>query len=245
MELFAELPDQIKSAGEPGALPLLEGKPTRRNVTGVCDEPQLVDRFTKIASAVKANAKMDGVLHNIQLAPQGMLNMYIATQKRYKSRSVLFLVTPSTTLTMSKPTFHTQPGVICLLHPMNNTEDFADGKTYLDNTGAWGIDLLNDSFHRYIARESLKGDEVGIVGPRTLTQCSTCGLYFIIRLPVVSRTHFIEVDGEIVPRYPTQLFEAFSYLALFLLFRCFTVFKNDSQSLDLHPGFQRSSNQYG
>ena len=163
LEIFADLPDKIKSAGEPGALPFLPDRErTFRNVTGVCDEPQLVERFTQIASAVKANAKMGGILHNIQLAPEG---------------------------------------VICLLHPMNNTEDFSDGKSYLDNTGAWGIDLLNDSFHQYIARQSLKQEEVGIVGPRALTQCPTCGLYFIIRLPVVSRTHFIEVDGEAVPRW--------------------------------------------
>ena len=93
------------------------------------------------------------------------------------------------------------PGVICLLHPMNNTEDFPDGKSYLDNTAAWGIDLLHDSFHRYIARESLKQEKVGIAGPRSLFQCPECGLYFIIRLPVISRTHYIEVDGEPYPRW--------------------------------------------
>lgn len=79
LEVFAELPDQIKSAGEPGALPFLPNRErTVRNVTGVCDEPELVNRFTEIASAVKANAKMDGVLHNIQLAPQGMYQLVFA-----------------------------------------------------------------------------------------------------------------------------------------------------------------------
>jgi len=162
---FANLPDKIKSPGEPGALPFLNNTGSSahnaiRNITGVCDDPTLVQRFTEIASSIKSNAKMDGVLHNIQLAPEG---------------------------------------VVCLLHPMNNTEDFSDGVTYLDSTGALGVDLLNDPFHQYIARTSLEQEEIGIVGPRELLQCPTCGLYFIVRLPVVSRTHFVIVDGEEYP----------------------------------------------
>lgn len=161
LELFASLPDKIRSPGEPNALPFLPPAPNStkvlRNVTGVCDQPDLIERFTDIAAAVKHNARMDGILHNIQLAPQG---------------------------------------VICLLHPMNNTEDFKDGKSYLDNSGAWGIDLLHDPFHRYIARQSLAGEEIGIVGPRRLFQCPSCGMYFIVRLPVASPTHVINVDGN-------------------------------------------------
>jgi hypothetical protein len=84
---------------------------------------------------------------------------------------------------------------------MNNTEDFADGKSFLDNTGAWGIDLLHDPFHRFIARKSLHGEDIGIVGPRQLFQCPTCGMYFIIRLPVSSRTHTISIDGDSLPRW--------------------------------------------
>lgn len=76
LELFAGLPDKIKSPGEPGALPFLPAPPDSnkvyRNITGVCDQPELIDRFVDIASTVKTNARMDGVLHNIQLAPQGM-----------------------------------------------------------------------------------------------------------------------------------------------------------------------------
>ncbi|CAB9503529.1 sensor kinase/phosphatase LuxQ [Seminavis robusta] len=166
LDIFADLPDQIKSPGQENALPFIPQAPdvdkAYRNITGVCDQPELVERFTEIASAVKRNAKMDGVLHNIQLAPQG---------------------------------------VICLLHPMNNTEDFHDGKSFLDNTGAWGIDLLHDPFHRYIARKSLKGGEVGIVGPRRLFQCPTCGMYFIVRLPVSSRKHNISMSGEEYPKW--------------------------------------------
>lgn len=84
---------------------------------------------------------------------------------------------------------------------MNNTEDFKDGNSYLDNTGAWGVDLLHDPFHRYIARQSLMGEDLGIVGPRTLIQCPTCGMYFIVRLPITSRTHTIEIDGDSYPKW--------------------------------------------
>lgn len=84
---------------------------------------------------------------------------------------------------------------------MNNTEDFKDGKSFLDNSGAWGIDLLHDPFHRYHARQALKGQEVGIVGPRRLFQCPSCGMYFIVRLPVASRTHTIEIDGDSYPKW--------------------------------------------
>jgi signal transduction histidine kinase/CheY-like chemotaxis protein len=158
IEIFSDLPDEIGPASGPGSLPFLpsEEGPLRRNITGVCDQPELVNRFTEIAASVKTNAKMDGILHNIQLAPEG---------------------------------------VICLLHPVVNTEDFDDG-TVLDNHGAFGIDLLNDSFQKYIARASLKGEEIGIAGPRTLTQCSDCGLYFIARLPVRTNKHTIVVEGE-------------------------------------------------
>ena len=161
LEIFANLPDQIKSPGEPGALPFLpqplNSTKMSRNVTGVCDQPDLVKRFTEIATAIKHNAKMDGILHNIQLAPQG---------------------------------------VICLLHPMNNTEDFPDGKGFLDSTSAWGYDLLNDPMQRFIARKSLQQDNVSIVGPRRIVQCPTCGMYFVLRLPIASRTHIINIDGN-------------------------------------------------
>jgi hypothetical protein len=75
LEIFANLPDQIKSPGEKGALPFMpqgsDSKKVYRNVTGVCDQPALIERFIEIASAVKRNANMDGILQNIQLAPQG------------------------------------------------------------------------------------------------------------------------------------------------------------------------------
>ena len=165
LEIFADLPDKIGQAEQPGSLPFLlndDGSPSpKRNVTGVCDQPELVSRFTSIASAIKKNAKMEKVLVNIQLAPHG---------------------------------------VICLLHPMNNTEDFTNG-TFLDSSGAWGLDLFNYNSNQYIARKSIAQDEISIAGPLSLFQCPTCGLFFIARLPIQYDKHQIVIDGEAYDRW--------------------------------------------
>lgn len=169
LEIFHDLPDRVGRAGEPGSLPFLprddNGTSYRRNITGVCDDPALWEKFTQISSTLKRNANMEGVLVNLQLAPQA---------------------------------------VVCLLHPLNNTEDFADG-IFMDNTGAWGMDLLTDPLSRYIAAETLKQTEVIVAGPRPLRQCKGCHPAveeaFIARLPIVSDDHQIIVDGEAYNRW--------------------------------------------
>mmetsp|Transcript_122199 Transcript_122199/g.182559 ORF Transcript_122199/g.182559 Transcript_122199/m.182559 type:complete len:867 (+) Transcript_122199:404-3004(+) len=160
LDLFQKLPQAIGPAYQPGSVPMIEGT-FHRNVTGVCDDPELVDRFTSIATGVKKMANMDGILVNIQLAPQG---------------------------------------VLCLLHPMNNTEDFEDGK-FLDSTGAWGLDLFEDPFMKFIATNSIMNDHVGVAGPLTLIQCPTCDPFFIARLPIVDETSTILVNGVEYPRW--------------------------------------------
>jgi signal transduction histidine kinase len=160
LEIFRDLPDQIGISHAPGSLPFTNGT-YFRNVTGVCDDPELVSRFTSIAAGAKKHAKMDGLLVNIQLAPQG---------------------------------------VLCLLHPMNNTEDFEDGN-FLDNSGAWGLDLFDSPSNRYIARESIKNEEISIAGPLQLKQCPNCDPFFIARLPIVYDDHQIEVDGVYYNRW--------------------------------------------
>lgn len=50
---------EVGYAGETHALPF--ASETHRNVTGVCDDPVLVDCFSKIAATIKANAGMDGI----------------------------------------------------------------------------------------------------------------------------------------------------------------------------------------
>uniref|UniRef100_A0A7S3L013 histidine kinase n=1 Tax=Amphora coffeiformis TaxID=265554 RepID=A0A7S3L013_9STRA len=170
LEIFSGLPDQVGIAGEPGSLPFLppedgDGTSFRRNITGVCDDPVLWERFIHIASSLKRNADMEGVLVNLQLAPQA---------------------------------------VVCLLHPLNNTEDFEDG-IFMDNTGAWGMDLLTDPLSKFIAEQTVKQDKVSVAGPRALRQCKDCHPVveqaFIARLPIVSPDHEIMIDGEIYNRW--------------------------------------------
>jgi len=168
LDMFADLPEKVGQANEEGSLPFLtneDGSFTPfRNVTGVCDDPELVARYSHIATAVKRNAEMNSggtsAIHNLQLAPHG---------------------------------------VICLLEPMINT-NFEDG-SILDSTGVWGLDVLNDPINKYIARNSLKQEDLGIAGPLKLMQCPTCGLYFIARLPIRSDGHQIEVDGQQYARW--------------------------------------------
>jgi sensor domain CHASE-containing protein len=73
LDIFKNLSSAIGQAHAPGSLPFIDNDdanpPTHRNITGVCDEPHLVQRFEEIAATVKHNAGMDKVLVNIQLAP--------------------------------------------------------------------------------------------------------------------------------------------------------------------------------
>ena len=169
LDLFNDLPSQIGQAGETGALPFLNGTfvngtfangRIRRNTTGVCDQPDLVAKFNKIAQTATNNAKLGDVLHNVQFAPFG---------------------------------------VICLSSPLVYV-DSVDG-TVLNNSVAIGVDLLNTPQQQYLARETLKGESINIVGPRTIVQCPECGFYFIVRIPIVSMTDSIEIDGQEYSRW--------------------------------------------
>lgn len=164
---FRELPDLIGLSNAEGSLPFLppaEGldRPTHRNVTGVCDDPPILARYTRIAGAIKEDADMDGVLVNLQLVPDG---------------------------------------VVCLVHPVNNTEDFPPG-VHLDSTVSIGHDLLYDPERKFMAEATVASDEVVIVGPIKLLQCprEDCDPLvekaFIARLPILSKTNEIFVNGE-------------------------------------------------
>jgi signal transduction histidine kinase len=91
-------------------------------------------------------------------------------------------------------------GVICLVYPQKNSEDFDDGH-FIDSSIVWGLDLLEEPNMRFIARESMKKEVIGIAGPRPLQQCPECGLFFIARLPVISEHHEIFIDGKAYPRW--------------------------------------------
>jgi hypothetical protein len=79
LDIFGDIPDQIGTLEEPGARPLLSFDAERstaqrfRNVTGICDDPELVDRFNQIAATIKKNANMEGVLLSLELAPEAVV----------------------------------------------------------------------------------------------------------------------------------------------------------------------------
>lgn len=167
LEIFRNLPTKIGPAFDQNSLPFVEPQNpgdaySHRNVTGVCDDPAVVSRFTEIASTIKKLAKMQGVLVNLQLAPQA---------------------------------------VVCLLHPINNTEDFDNG-VFMDNSGALGLDLLTDPKNKFIAEQTIRQDDIIIAGPLTLRQCrdatkcdATVNKAFIARLPISVPDYQITVNG--------------------------------------------------
>lgn len=78
LEIFQDLPEQVGLAGAEGSLPfnplpVNNGVRSHRNVSGVCDEPSLVQRFDKIAGDIKRNAGMDGILVALQIVPNAVV----------------------------------------------------------------------------------------------------------------------------------------------------------------------------
>ncbi|KAL7533179.1 hypothetical protein ACHAXR_005084 [Thalassiosira sp. AJA248-18] len=96
-------------------------------------------------------------------------------------------------------------GVLTNIYPMINCKDFADiGQPCLDNTGAWGLDLMHDSFSQNTAFETVVAEEAQavIVGPLNLIQGTNA---FIGQLPInfddeedeerMHQNHSMVVDG--------------------------------------------------
>jgi class 3 adenylate cyclase/sensor domain CHASE-containing protein len=162
LEDFKQLPYQIGPRGLEGSAPPLVGKETsHRNVTGICDDPHTQQLFHDIAANIKKDAGLEGILVNIQLAPQS---------------------------------------VVCMLHPLVNTEDFAEG-IVMNNTGAVGHDLLNDPNRVAIARATVPSPDVVIAGPLNLIQGGTSVVKeaFIARLAINMEGYKITVDGVDYP----------------------------------------------
>ena len=160
LEMFRSLSSKIGPFNETTSLPFLPSpRQVYRNVSGVCDDPELVNRFNEIAATIKRHANMDGILVNLQLAPQA---------------------------------------VVCLVYPLNNTEDFPDG-IFLDISGSIGHDLLFDPDRRIVAEATIPLDKVVVTGPLTLKQCESCDpsveQSFIVRFPIEVPDHQIEVHG--------------------------------------------------
>ena len=97
--------------------------------------------------------------------------------------------------------------VVSLIYPMVNCEDFDDGYC-MNNTGAWGHDLLNDPNRTAIASKTVPADGVVTAGPLKLIQGEDT---FIARLPInfdEGTGHSMVVDGV---EYPCWGFAVVSF----------------------------------
>ena len=78
LEMFHTLPEEVGAAFGSGSMPFLppnkDGEFTHRNITGTsCTDPEKIARFEQIAAGIKRDAKMQGVLVNLQVAPLAMV----------------------------------------------------------------------------------------------------------------------------------------------------------------------------
>ena len=76
--MFRTLPEEVGAAFEPGSYPLLppgeDGEYSHRNITGTaCSDPERIARFEEIAASIKRDARMQGVLINLQVAPAAVV----------------------------------------------------------------------------------------------------------------------------------------------------------------------------
>jgi len=78
LEIFRELPEKIGQAYESGSLPFIvnaDGSPSTsfRNITGVCDDPVLERRYSKIVETIQKNLGMEDILQNMQLVSTSLV----------------------------------------------------------------------------------------------------------------------------------------------------------------------------
>ena len=75
LDILRELYDKVGEIGGPQSLPAMfneENDEVYRNVTGICDQPELIERYSQIVRTMKRNLDMNGVLRNLQLNPYGV-----------------------------------------------------------------------------------------------------------------------------------------------------------------------------
>ncbi len=166
---FTELPHEIGPGGEEGSAPFTQDNPTFRNVSGICDNNITMENFDRLANNMKQSADLNGILLQLQLAPEG---------------------------------------VVCLIHPKNNTDDF-NPPLYLDGSYLIGQDTLADPFLRGVVQQTLStNDTINIDGPFAVSAChtsDTCPIAvqnaFIARLPIIMPGYNISINGSIYPTW--------------------------------------------
>ena len=80
IDIFSDLPNRIGAGGAPGSLPFLpqvEGELStsllKRNVTGVCDDPHLIERFNTIVSTIESSTGFEDQIQTLQFSPYGVI----------------------------------------------------------------------------------------------------------------------------------------------------------------------------
>ena len=91
-------------------------------------------------------------------------------------------------------------GVVCLVHPKNNTEDFPPG-IYYDPKLSNGLDLFSDKFRWHGETTAKNGaNKVTIYGPMKLQSCRDCHpaveMGFMARIPVPIPGYYMEVPSS-------------------------------------------------
>lgn len=71
-DVFKDLPYQIGNYGETGSAPVLPDQPDRRDVTGICDNPEILQEFQSIVDGITQSFDFDDVIINYRLAPYGV-----------------------------------------------------------------------------------------------------------------------------------------------------------------------------
>eukprot|EP00547_Thalassionema_nitzschioides_P004329 CAMPEP_0194221944 /NCGR_PEP_ID=MMETSP0156-20130528/31678_1 /TAXON_ID=33649 /ORGANISM="Thalassionema nitzschioides, Strain L26-B" /LENGTH=1383 /DNA_ID=CAMNT_0038952517 /DNA_START=78 /DNA_END=4226 /DNA_ORIENTATION=+ len=92
-------------------------------------------------------------------------------------------------------------GALCLSYPLINTEDFEEG-IIMNNTGAIGLDIINDPINGYLALQAIKNGNVTIQGPLKLIQGGVPVVKeaLIARNPVyIEGYQHITIDGKDYP----------------------------------------------
>ena len=105
-------------------------------------------------------------------------------------------------------------GVFCNSYPLNNTEDFDEGK-YLDTGSVAGYNVLENPMSRVDLLKTLRDQQTDIAGPLPLRKCWLCeeitvNTAVMVRVPVVispsngehdDSTHHMSFENETYPTW--------------------------------------------
>ena len=76
-ETFKDLPHQIGNYGEPGSAPSMFGPKSTdimdyRNVTGICDNQEMINEFQSIVTSINRNFDFEDIIFTYRIAPYGV-----------------------------------------------------------------------------------------------------------------------------------------------------------------------------